>query len=168
MNVRTLLLLSVFAAPAWAAPPPPKPPGDETSAEERAQLEQRARLMATMQISEVLGLDDAATFKLRDTLTRWDTQKAPIRQEMFDLAQVLRRAGRGDTTAYNQVDPAIKRIQELRSQLQQIDQQLFQQLSAGLPPQKKAKLALVMAKLPQAMREMVKTGKSPPPREASQ
>src|SRR5262249_26579619 len=152
MNVRTLLLLSVFAAPTWAAPPPPKPPGDETSAEERAQLEQRARLMATMQISEVLGLDDPAPLKLRDTLTRWDTQKAPIRQEMFDLAQVLRRAGRGDTTAYNQVDPAIKRIQELRSQLQQIDQQLFQQLSAGLPPQKKAKLALGMAKLPQAMR----------------
>jgi len=120
-----------------------------------------------MQISEVLGLDDPGTLKLRDTLTRWDTQKAPIRQEMFDLAQVLRRAGRGDTTAYGQVDAAIKRIQELRSQLQQIDQQLFQQLSAGLPPQKKAKLALVMAKLPQAMREMVKTGKAPP-REASQ
>jgi hypothetical protein len=166
MNARTLLLLSVLAGPAGAAPPA-KPPADEASAEERTQLEQRARLIATMQISEVLGLDDAATLKLRDTLTRWDTQKAPIRQEMFDLAQVLRRAGRGDTTAYGQVDPAIKRIQELRSQLQQIDQQLFQQLSAGLPPQKKAKLALVMAKLPQAMREMVKTGKAPP-REASQ
>ena len=160
MNVRTLLLLAVLAGPALAAPPG-KPPADEASAEERAQFEQRARLMATMQISEVLGLDDAGTLKLRDTLTRWDTQKAPIRQEMFDLAQVLRRAGRGDTTAYSQVDPAIKRIQELRSQLQQIDQQLFQQLSAGLPPQKKAKLALVMAKLPQAMREMVKTGKAP-------
>jgi hypothetical protein len=160
MNARALLLLALLAGPAGAAPPP-KPPPDEASAEERAQLEQRARLMATMQISEVLGLDDAATLKLKDTLTRWDSQKAPLRQEMFDLAQTLRRAGRGDTTAYNQVDPAIKRIQELRAQLQQIDQALFQQLSAGLPPQKKAKLALVMAKLPQAMREMVKGGKGP-------
>src|SRR5262249_2116018 len=116
--------------------------------------------MATMQIAEALGLDDAATLKLKDTLTRWDTQKAPLRQEMLDLAQVLRRAGRGDTTAYNQVDPAIKRIQEIRTQLQQAHQPLFQQLAAGPPPQKKAKGALVVAKLPRARREMVKTGKA--------
>jgi len=159
MNARALLLLCFLAAPAWAEGPT-KAAADDSSPEERAQLEQRARLMATMQIAEALGLDDAATLKLKDTLTRWDTQKAPLRQEMLDLAQVLRRAGRGDTTAYNQVDPAIKRIQEIRTQLQQIDQALFQQLSAGLPPQKKAKVALVMAKLPQAMREMVKTGKA--------
>jgi hypothetical protein len=159
MNLRALLLCTL-AGTAWAAGPP-KPPPDEASAEERAQLEQRARLMATMQISEALGLDDASTLKLKDTLTRWDVQKAPLRQEMFDLAQTLRRAGRGDTTAYGQVDPAIKRIQEIRAQLQQIDQSLFQQLSTGVSPQKKAKLALVMAKLPQAMREMVKGGKGP-------
>jgi hypothetical protein len=96
MNLRALLL-STLAGTAWAAAPG-KPPPDEASAEERVQLEQRARLMATMQISEVLGLDDASTLKLKDTLTRWDTQKAPLRQEMFDLAQTLRRAGRGDTT----------------------------------------------------------------------
>src|SRR5215475_4744233 len=112
MNARALLLLSILAAPAWAEAPT-KAAADDNAAEERAQLEQRARLMATMQIAEALGLDDAGTLKLKDTLTRWDTQKAPLRQEMFDLAQVLRRAGRGDTTAYNQVDPAIKRIQEL-------------------------------------------------------
>lgn len=159
MNLRALLVMATLAGPVWAAPPPK--PLDETSAEERAQLEQRARFMATMQIAEVLGLDDAATLKLRDTLTRWDSQKAPLRQEMFDLAQVLRRAGRGDTTAYNQVDPAIKRLVEIRAQFQQMDQSLFQQLSTGLSPQKKAKLALVMAKLPQAMREMVKGGKGP-------
>lgn len=159
MNLRALLLCTL-AGTAWAAGPA-KPPPDETSAEERAQLEQRARLMATMQISEALGLDDPSTLKLKDTLTRWDVQKAPLRQEMFDLAQTLRRAGRGDTTAYGQVDPAIKRIQEIRAQLQQIDQSLFQQLSTGVSPQKKAKLALVMAKLPQAMREMVKGGKGP-------
>jgi hypothetical protein len=158
MNARTLLLLLTVAGPAWAAAPTKDAP-DEQSAEERAQLEQRARLMATMQIAEVLGLDDAATLKLKDTLTRWDTQKGPLRQEMFELAQTLRRAGRGDTTAYNQVDPAIKRLQEIRGQMQQIDHALFQQLSSGLPPQKKAKLALVMAKLPQAMREMVKSEK---------
>lgn len=159
MNLRALLLCTL-AGTAWAAGPAKLPP-DESSAEERAQFEQRARLMATMQISEALGLDDASTLKLKDTLTRWDVQKAPLRQEMFDLAQTLRRAGRGDTTAYGQVDPAIKRIQEIRAQLQQIDQSLFQQLSAGVSPQKKAKLALVMAKLPQAMREMVKGGKGP-------
>jgi hypothetical protein len=148
-----LLATLLIAGAAQAAAPKP-PPGD-IPPERRAQMEQRARLMLTLQVADALDLDDAATLKLKNQINGWDTQRASLRNELMEQAQVLRRASRGDTTAYGQVDSAIKRIIDLRNQLQQTDQAMFQQLSKDLPPQKKAKLALVMAHSLQAMREMV-------------
>jgi chromosome condensin MukBEF ATPase and DNA-binding subunit MukB len=150
--------LIVVAGAAQAAAPKPSPPGDMPP-ERRAHLEQRARLMLTLQVADALELDDAATLKLKDQITRWDAQRSPLRNELMEQAQVLRRASRGDTTAYGQVDAAIKRIIDLRTQLQQTDQAMFQQLSQGLPPQKKAKLALVVAHSLEQMREMVLGGR---------
>ncbi len=69
-----------------------------------------------------MELDDAATLKLKQTVAQWDAQRAPLRQQMFDLAQVLRRAAKGDTTAYGQVDQSIQKIIALRAQMHQIDQ----------------------------------------------
>jgi chromosome condensin MukBEF ATPase and DNA-binding subunit MukB len=152
-----LAALIVVAGAAQAAPSKPSPPGEITP-ERRAQMEQRARLMLTLQVADALELDDAATLKLKDQITRWDAQRAPLRTELLEQAQVLRRASRGDTTAFGQVDAAIKRIIDLRNQLQQTDQAMFQQLSQGLPPQKKAKLALVVAHSLEQMREMVLGG----------
>ncbi|HEY1417882.1 MAG TPA: hypothetical protein VGF41_08245, partial [Myxococcaceae bacterium] len=96
--------------------------------------------------SEALQMDDAATLKLRQTIAQWDAQRAPLRQQMLDQAQVLRRAAKGDTTAYGQVDSAIQKILDLRTQIHAVDQKLFQQLSQGQTPQKKAKLALTLAR----------------------
>jgi chromosome condensin MukBEF ATPase and DNA-binding subunit MukB len=155
-----LAALMVVAGAAQAAGQKP-PPGDMPP-ERRAHLEQRARLMLTLQVADALELDDAATLKLKDQINRWDAQRAPLRNELIDQAQVLRRAARGDTTAYGQVDAAIKRIIDLRNQLLQTDQAMFQQLSQGLPPQKKAKLALVVARSLEAMREAMHPGRGGP------
>ena len=127
-----------------------------------AQMDSRAQMMMTLQLAEALELDDAATLKLKQTVAQWDAQRAPLRQQMFDQAQVLRRAAKGDTTAYGQVDQAIQKIIAVRSQLHQIDQQLFQQLSQGLPPQKKAKLALAIARLHETSRGMMRGGRGGP------
>jgi hypothetical protein len=125
-------------------------------------MQKRARMMLTLQVADALELDDAATLKLKDQIARWDQQRAPLRDELISQAQVLRRAARGDTTAYGQVDGAIKRIIDLRNQLQQTDQAMFQQLSQGLPPQKKAKLALVVAHSLEQAREMYRGGHGGP------
>jgi hypothetical protein len=152
-----LAALMVVAGASHAAAPKP-PPGD-VPPERRAQMEQRARLMVTLQVADALELDDAATLKLKDQINRWDAQRSPLRNELLDQAQVLRRASRGDTTAYGQVDAAIKRIIDLRKQLHQTDEAMFQQLSQGLPPQKKAKLALVLAHSLEQMRTMALGGR---------
>ncbi len=152
-------LLSVAGAAQAAAP---KKADDPAVAERRAEMDQRAQMMVTLQLAEALELDDAATLKLKQTVAQWDAQRAPLRQQMFDNAQVLRRAARGDTTAFGQVDQAIQKMIDLRTQMHQIDQQMFQQLSKGLAPQKKAKLALAIARMPGTMRGMMHGGPGGP------
>jgi hypothetical protein len=139
-------VLLATAARAQDAGPGPGPSSE--------QWQKRAQLMRTFAIAEALDLDDAATLKLRDRLARFQETRAPLQAQLMEQTVVLRRAAKGDTTAYAQVDGAIQKVLTLRGQLEQLDRQLFSELSAGLAPQKKARLALAMARLPQQMREM--------------
>src|SRR5262249_15050268 len=160
-TMRTWMVLGMLSlAGAAQAAGNGKKAADPAAAEARtAQMDSRAQMMMTLQLSEALELDDAGTLKLRQTIAQWDAQRAPLRQQMFDQAQVLRRAAKGDTTAYGQVDQAIQKIISLRSQMHQIDQQMFQQLSQGLSPQKKAKLARAIARFKETKREMMHGGR---------
>lgn len=144
--MKTWMVLGMLTLAGAAEAAAPKKADDPEAAEKREQMDQRGQMMLTLQISEALQMDDAATLKLRQTIAQWDAQRSPIRQQMLDQAQVLRRAAKGDTTAFGQVDSAIQKILDLRTQLHAVDQKLFQQLSQGQPPQKKAKLALTLAR----------------------
>ena len=145
--MKTWIVLGMLSAAGVAHAAQPRRANDPAAADRREEADQRMRMMATLEIAEVLELDDAGALKLRQTVAQWDAQRAPLRQQMGDLAQVLRRAARGDTTAFGQVDSSIQKIIDLRMQLHQIDEKMFQQLSQGLAPQKKAKLALTMARM---------------------
>ncbi len=161
--MKTWVLLGMLAM-MGVAQAAPKKGDDPPSAAQRAQMDQRAQMAITLQLADAMELDDAATLKLKQTVAQWDAQRAPLRQQMFDLAQVLRRAAKGDTTAYGQVDQSIQKIIALRAQMHQIDQSMFQQLSQGLLPQKKAKLALAIARMPGTMRGMMHGGRGGGPR----
>ena len=151
---RTALLAVLMAGNLWAQEGPP-PPG-EGPGPAGEQWQKRAQLMRTLAIADALELDDAATLKLRTRLTAFEEKRAPVQREMMEQTVLLRRAARGDTTAFAQVDGAIQKVLALRAQLEQLDRGLFNELSAGLPPQKKARLALAMARLPQQVREMAR------------
>lgn len=159
--MRTWMVLGILAlAGAAQAAGNGKKTADPAAAEARtAQMDSRAQMMMTLQLAEALELDDAGTLKLRQSIAQWDAQRAPLRQQMFDQAQVLRRAAKGDTTAYGQVDQAIQKVISLRTQIHQVDQQMFQQLSQGLPPQKKARLALAIARFKETTRGMMHGGR---------
>ena len=160
--MRTWMVLGILSLAGGAHAAGKKAP-DPAAAETRsAQLDSREQMMMTMQLAEAMELDDAATLKLRQTVAQWDAQRAPLRQQTFDQAQVLRRAAKGDTTAYGQVDQTIQKLISLRAQMHQIDQQMFQQLSQGLPPQKKARLALAIARFREATRGMMRGGRGGP------
>ena len=147
------VLLAVLAAASVraqdAGPHPGEGPGPGGE-----QWQKRARLMRTLSIADALELDDAATRKLRERVVRFEDKRAPVQRQLFEQTVVLRRAAKGDTTAFAQVDGAIQKVLTLRAQLETMDRELFAELASGLAPQKKARLALALAHLPQQMREM--------------
>ena len=151
MTMKGALVVAMLAAAGAAAQDGGPRPDDGPGSEE---WQKRARLVRTLAIADALELDDAATLKLRDRLSRFEDKRAPIHRQLMEETLVLRRAAKGDTTAFAEVDGAIQKVLALRAQLEQMDKDLFTELSAGLSPQKKARLALAMARLPQQMREM--------------
>src|SRR5277367_47354 len=86
------------------------PQSDMGPGQNAEQWQKRARLMRTLAIADALELDDAATLKLRDRLTRFEERRAPIQRQLMEQTVVLRRAAKGDTTAYAQVDGAIQKV----------------------------------------------------------
>ena len=154
--MKTKLLMSVVmlsALVAFATPPEKGGKGEKggkwgEGREER--MEDRARemhLMYVVAISEALELNEAEAIKLSDKLKGVEEKRKPLRQQMGEAMKALRDASDGDATALPQVDANVQRVLDGRAQMAALDKELFATLSQGLQPQKRAKLALVLAKL---------------------
>ena len=128
------------AGPAAGAPSAP----DDTVRMQR--MQKRMRLAATLGLAEVLDLDDQGTLRVRDIITRYSDKRMPLQRQLRDGMRVVRDAARGDQAAMGQVDAALGHVRDARAQLQSLDNELFQQLTQGLSPEKKAKTALFMAR----------------------
>ena len=146
------VMLALVPAAALAAPQssPARGPGAGPGAgpDEPARMEQmqkRMRLARTLGLAEALDLDDAGAMRARDVMAKFDERRAPLRKQVADNVRVLRDAARGDKDAAAQVDQAVQRLRDARTQLQALKSEMFQQLTQGLSPQKKAKAALFLA-----------------------
>jgi hypothetical protein len=150
------LAVVLALAPALALAEPqatPSPPGrgagagvrtDDPGHRERA--EKRLRIARTVGLADALDLDEAGALRVRETLTRFDERRAPLRHQIQDSVRILRDAARGDTAAAAQVDNALARLRDARAQLQQVNAESLAQLTQGMPPQKKARAALFLAR----------------------
>jgi hypothetical protein len=148
MNRMRMTVLTVVVLPMLALAAPPE---DEArrSAEAMERLEREARrdrLARVMGLADELELDTAQALKLDETLRKFDERRRPLMEQVRDSAQALRRAAEGDAAAAKEVDAAAQRAFDARAQLAALDRELFQTLSKDLPPQKKAKLALFLAR----------------------
>lgn len=137
-------------------PGPGAGPGRFATPEERAEhLEQRARsarMMYVVAISDALELNEAEALRLAEKLKGVEEKRRPLRQQMMESMRALHDAAEGDKAALGQVDVNVQRVLDGRAQMAAMDKELFQVLSKDLPPQKKAKLALVLARLNQERR----------------
>jgi hypothetical protein len=140
MTVVTVMMLPLLT---WAAPAEDPSPREGERMERRAQ---RARLSLVMGLAEELELDTAQALKVDETLRKFDERRRPLLEQVRESALILRRAAEGDAAAASQVDSAAQRAFDARAQLAALDREVFQTLSKGLSPQKKAKLALLMAR----------------------
>jgi hypothetical protein len=166
-HVRSLtLLLALAPAIALAAPQGGAPgrapgarPGEPGAGPEHA--EKRLRIARTVGLAEALDLDEAGALRVRDTLARFDARRAPLRKQARDAMAVLREAARGDAGAAGQVDGALSRLADARAQLQQVNAELFAQLTQGMSPDKKARAALFLARFQERAGRMQGMGPGP-------
>lgn len=136
-----VLTLALLPMAALAADP---------KAQAQAEAEQRAekhlRLARVLGLAEELELDSQQALKLDETLRKFDDRRRPLREQVRESADILERAADGDTAALGQVEQAAQRAFDARAQLAALDREMYQSLSRDLPPQKRAKLALFMAR----------------------
>ena len=134
-----VLAMALLPLAALAAPPEAKPEAEQDT-------ERQMRMARVLGLAEELELDSSQALKVDETLRKFDERRRPLRQQVRESADVLERAANGDPSALSQVDQAAQRAFDARAQLTALDREMFQALSQDLPPQKRAKLALFMAR----------------------
>ena len=133
-----LLTLTLLPLVALAAPPH----GDDDA--ERA--EKRTRMMRVLGLAEDLELNESQALRMAETMRQFDERRRPLMEQVRESAQLLRRASEGDASVQSQVEQAVQRVFDARAQLATLDREMYQALSRDLPPQKRAKLAIFMAR----------------------
>lgn len=141
MNRIRLAVLTVALLPLGVLAAPP-----EADKDAELEAEKQARVARVVGLAAELELDSAQALRMDETLRKFDERRRPLREQVRESAQILDRAADGDNAAMAQVEQAAQRAFDARAQLAALDREMFQELSKGLPPQKRAKLALFMAR----------------------
>ncbi|XXF76086.1 hypothetical protein P2318_23905 [Myxococcaceae bacterium GXIMD 01537] len=145
MNPMKKAVVGLMLVPMLSlAAPPEAETSRETQRLERAQRRQRMKLV--LELSDELGLDSAQALKLDATLSKFEERRRPLLEQVRDAAKTLKRAANGDPEATGQVDAAAQRAFDARAQLVTLDREMFQAMAKELPPQKRAQLALLLAR----------------------
>ena len=138
------LPLAALAAPQGPGPGPGRGPRGEGWEARKAQMIKRMRVAFTVGYAEALDLSEADALKVRDTLSKFDARRATLHKEMHEQVMVVRKAAEGDAAAGKALDGAIARLHELRGKMVAMRDEMFQDLTRGLSPEKKAKAALFL------------------------
>lgn len=146
----TMLVLALSTA-AFAAPPggrPGKWGGDPEKLQEKMEeRETRTRMIFVLTVAEALELNEAEALKLSEKVKGIEEKRRPVREAMFTAMRQVKAAADGDAAALAQVDTNIQKVLDGRAQMAAMDKDMFAYLAKDLTPQKKAKLALVLAKM---------------------
>ena len=111
-----------------------------------ARMEKRMRLARTLGLAEALDLDAPAALKLGDTISKFDDRRVAAHKQMREAGEVLRRAAQGEKVSAGDVDAAIQKGLDARTQLGAIDRETVAAVTQGLTPDKKARAVLFLAK----------------------
>jgi hypothetical protein len=146
--MRKLILMFAAAVPfaalaAQQGPTAGGSPRDDTARFER--MEKRMRIARVLGLTEALDLNESQAVKVQETMAKFDNRRKPMLLAIHDSMQVLRRAANGDQAAQGQVDQAVARIFDTRAQIQQVDREMYQAITQGLSPEKRARAAVFLS-----------------------
>lgn len=152
--MKNWIAMSMVALSAVALAAPPggrheRGDEDEGGPDRMENAARRNRMMYVVAIAEALELNEADALKLSEKIKGLDEKRAPIRKAMHEAMKAVKAAADGDAAALTQVDANVQKVLDGRAQMAAMDKDLFVALSKDLAPQKKAKLALALAKMGQ-------------------
>lgn len=161
--MKQMIAAAVLAVSAvsFAGPPPPAQKAgqqptaaqpqfggwdDERGEDRREEHAKRMRMMLVVGMAEALSLSEAEAIRLADKIKTFDDKRKPLREQMFESMKVLKAAADGDQVALGKVDQSTTALLDLRQQMAAVDKEMFLTVSKDLTPQKRAQLALFLAK----------------------
>jgi Spy/CpxP family protein refolding chaperone len=139
-----LVVLPLAALAQGDAASKPGPGGPREP--DQARMEKRMRLARTLGLAEALDLDTAQALKLGDTLSRFDDRRKAIRNQAHDARDALRRAAANEKASAAEVDAAVGKLVDARTQLTAVDREMLQAVTQGLTPDRKARAALFLGR----------------------
>jgi Spy/CpxP family protein refolding chaperone len=150
--IGALLMVSslAFAAPP-AAPPasagaPPARWDGEHGGERKEEMQKKIHMMLVVGIADAMGLNETEALRMSDKLKVFEDKRRPVREAMGDAMRTLKQAADGDSAAGAQVDAAVQKVLDGRQQMAALDKEMFQGLSKDLTPQRRAQLAIFLAR----------------------
>jgi hypothetical protein len=168
-KVALLLLVAPLLASAQASPPPPgRPmgmmqpgamgPSGPMDPARMERIKRRMQLALTIGLAETLQLDDAAALKIRGQIEQFTPRRMATAQQMRESVQLLRRSAKGEKLPAAEVDGAITRLLDARAQMQGLDREVVTTVTRDLPPEKRARAVLFLAKFHQRMMQELRPG----------
>jgi hypothetical protein len=145
--VALLLPLAAFAEP----PAGRGGPGDQPDPAKFEKMTKRMKLARNLGLAEVLDLDTAQTAKLAEALSKVDDRRIALVKPMRESMQLLRKAAQGEKSTAADVDGAIAKLLDLRTQMAALDKETITIVGQGLTPEKKARAALFLARFQRGM-----------------
>jgi hypothetical protein len=121
-------------------------------------VKRRMQLALTIGLAETLQLDDAAALKIRGQIEQFTPRRMATAQQMRESVQLLRRSAKGEKLPAAEVDGAITRLLDARAQMQGLDREVVTTVTRDLPPEKRARAVLFLAKFHQRMMQELRPG----------
>ncbi len=158
--MKTLLLSALlFSSVALAANPPtaaskpvPQAPASWSGHDEMEgrgpDFERRMRMMLVVGLADALSLNEGEAIALADKIKAFDERRRPVREQMKEAMKTLKAAADGDQSALGQVDNATQKVFDGRQQMAALDKEMYLTVSKDMQPQKRAQLAMFLAKVP--------------------
>ncbi|MCC6273829.1 MAG: hypothetical protein IT572_10220 [Deltaproteobacteria bacterium] len=156
---RTLLL----ALLVWLALPVSLQAQGPVGAPEDSKRE-RIHDLILQRLNTELGLNPTQSQQLAQIMRKYQQQRLGLKRQQRELTAQLRAASTSGNDA--QVQPLLQKLTATRSQLDQVNDQMFNEIRPMLTPMQQAKYLLVMDEIRQevkAIRRPMGPGYYPPP-----
>ncbi len=139
------LLLATFAIAILAVAASAQVEKERAPGLAKQRAESRMRIMRLVGLADALGLDEAQALRINELMKPYDDRRVALEMQNAELAKVIKRASDGDAVAGAQLDKALQRIWDNRTEIQRLQREMQETVGHELAPQQRAKMTIFFA-----------------------